>query len=150
MIKWVKLFAVIGIVFALFTSSFTEIQAKKVSGSAIVKVALSHHEPYRYGVSDCSALTKKVYKKFGYNLPRTAKQQARVGHAVSVRHLKAGDLVFFYTGRRGVVSHVGIYAGKGKMVDAEYSGIKKTGIFVGPSSHYWKPRYAKARRVFSY
>lgn len=148
--KWLKLVAVVGIAFALFTSSLTDTQARKVSGTAIVNVALSHHEPYRYGVSDCSALTKKVYKKFGYNLPRTASQQARVGHAVSIRNLKAGDLVFFYTGRRGVISHVGIYAGKGKMVDAEYSGIKKTGVFVGPSSHYWKPRYAKARRVFKY
>lgn len=148
--KWFKLLAVVGIAIALFTSSFTEGNAKRVSGSAIVKLALSHHEPYRYGVTDCSALTQKVYKRFGANLPRTASQQARVGHAVSIRNLKAGDLVFFYTGRRGVISHVGIYAGGGKMVDAEYSGIKKTGIFVGPASHYWKPKYAKARRVFSY
>ncbi|WKB36256.1 C40 family peptidase [Terrilactibacillus sp. S3-3] len=93
--------------------------AVSVNGQYIVKEALKHHEPYVYGKTDCSALTQKVYKKAGISLPRTSQAQAKVGKAVSKSHLKAGDLLFFYTGRRGVVSHVGIYAGKGKMVDAE-------------------------------
>ncbi|RYL95921.1 NlpC/P60 family protein [Sporolactobacillus sp. THM7-4] len=126
----------------------TQVQARGVSGDDIVRQALNHHERYVYGKSDCSALTQKVFRKFGIRLPRTSQAQARVGKPVSRKHLKKGDLVFFATGKKGVISHVGIYAGKGKMINAEsHYGVKKTGCFTGPSSHYWKSKYIKARRV---
>lgn len=133
----------------LFAPIFqTRADAVSVNGQYIVKEALKHHEPYVYGKTDCSALTQKVYKKAGISLPRTSQAQAKKGQAVSKNHLKPGDLLFFYTGKRGVVSHVGIYAGSGKMVDAETGyGVHKTGVFSGSSSHYWKPRYMKARRI---
>ncbi|TGA96581.1 NlpC/P60 family protein [Sporolactobacillus shoreae] len=145
--RWLRFLAVVGIAVALFASSLSQGQAHWISGSSIVSLALTHHERYIYGITDCSALTKKVYQRFGINLPRTSRQQATIGKPVSIKHLQKGDLVFFATGRKGVISHVGIYAGGGKMVDAEYNGIRQTGIFVGPTSHYWKSKYIKARRV---
>lgn len=136
-----------GIVCVLFTTSLNTGHANSVSGSRIVQLAMTHHERYMYGSTDCSALTRKVYGSVGIRLPRTSRQQARVGKPVRISNLRAGDLVFFATGRRGVISHVGIYTGNGRMIDAEYSGVRQTGIFTGSTSHYWKSKYITARRI---
>lgn len=142
--KWLFSAAMAGL---LFASTVNTGQAYPISGQAIVNLALTHHEPYIYGTTDCSALTQKVYQRFGIPLPRTSRSQSATGRPVSKSHLKKGDLVFFATSKKGKINHVGIYAGSGKMVDAEYSGIRKTGIFIGASSHYWKSKFVKARRV---
>jgi LysM repeat protein len=70
--------------------------------------------PYRLGGSsvrglDCSAFVKKIYQFFDVSLPRTAKEQSRVGKNVARDELKEGDLVFFNT--RRAYGHVGIYIG---------------------------------------
>ena len=53
-------------------------------------------------------------------LPRTAKQQASQGLAVSrdTSRLLPGDLLTFGKGKKGVVSHIGIYVGDGRYVHA--------------------------------
>jgi cell wall-associated NlpC family hydrolase len=79
--------------------------------------------PYVWGAVgpnafDCSGLVMWSYRKQGINLPRTAAQQSRVGTPVSRSQLRAGDLVFFYS----PVSHVGIYLGNNKILNASESG----------------------------
>ncbi|MET9257626.1 C40 family peptidase [Streptomyces sp. NPDC048182] len=81
--------------------------------------------PYRYGAIgpsrfDCSGLTLYSFKKAGKKLPRTAAQQYNKTRHVSAKSRKAGDLVFFHSGRG--VYHVGIYAGKGKLWHAPKTG----------------------------
>lgn len=79
---------------------------------------------YRYGGTgpnswDCSGLAGGAWRKAGVPLPRTTYAIfAAVRTKVSVRKLKPGDLLFFYSGR----SHVGIYVGKGYMIHAPSSG----------------------------
>ena len=78
---------------------------------------------YRYGATgpnkwDCSGLTMKAWKSVGVKLPRTSRAQYRVGKKVKKSNLRKGDLVFFYSG----ISHVGIYAGKGKIIHASRPG----------------------------
>ncbi|HEU5485709.1 MAG TPA: C40 family peptidase [Microlunatus sp.] len=78
---------------------------------------------YRYGGTgpgswDCSGLTMKSWKSAGKKLPRTSRAQSRYGKKVKRSQLKKGDLVFFYSGK----SHVGIYAGKGKVIHASRPG----------------------------
>ena len=53
-----------------------------------------------------------------YSLPRTAREQARIGTAVATdtAQLRAGDLLLF--GKRGKVTHIGIYVGDGEFVHA--------------------------------
>jgi cell wall-associated NlpC family hydrolase len=78
---------------------------------------------YRYGAvprtyhspSDCSGLMVAVYGEAGIALPRTARQQARVGIEVSTP--SPGDLIFF-RGRRGGIRHVGIYIGGSQYIHA--------------------------------
>ncbi len=64
--------------------------------------------PYR---TDCSGWVQHIYRKFGVNLPRTSRDQARIGTPVSLHYLKKGDLMFFSTRGDKVITHVGIYLG---------------------------------------
>ncbi|WP_379133520.1 NlpC/P60 family protein [Paenibacillus sp. sgz500958] len=84
--------------------------------------------PYEFGAGpyeekktfDCSSFTRHVFKKFGVNLPRLAKDQDNVGRRVSRSQLKAGDLIFFTVPGRfksnAIPGHVGIYIGYGKFI----------------------------------
>ena len=81
--------------------------------------------PYVYGGAsrsgfDCSGLTMYVYERLGWSLPHGATDQASRGRRVSLRHLEIGDLVFY--GGSGCYSHVGIYAGHGRVIDAPHTG----------------------------
>lgn len=108
--------------------------------------------PYKFGAStnttryfDCSSFTHHVFEKFGWDLPRTARAQAKVGRYVSKSNLKKGDLVFFKVPSRGnFIGHVGIYAGNGKMIHTFGEGGVK---FSSINTSYWKKNYATARRI---
>ena len=65
-----------------------------------------------------SGLTRGAWKAAGKKIPRTSQAQSRYGKKVKKSKLKKGDLVFFYSGK----SHVGIYAGKGKVIHASRPG----------------------------
>ena len=56
----------------------------------------------------------------GKKLPRTAQQQYNKTRHISASQRRRGDLVFFHWGRS--VYHVGIYAGKGKIIHASRPG----------------------------
>lgn len=78
---------------------------------------------YRYGGTgpnawDCSGLTRAAWRKAGKKIPRSSQGQSRIGKKVKKSQLKKGDLVFFYAGK----SHVGIYAGKGRVIHASRPG----------------------------
>lgn len=123
---------------------------KKVSrsdSSGLVDHALSlQGVPYVFGGTsrkgfDCSGLTQYVYKGSGISLPRTAAEQFRVGSSVKRAQLQSGDLVFFSTYAPGA-SHVGIYIGGGRFVDASNSGVGISSL----NSGYYASRYIGARR----
>jgi cell wall-associated NlpC family hydrolase len=91
-----------------------------------LKIAASKKgSPYAWGAVgprrfDCSGLTLYSFKKAGKKLPRTAAQQYNKTRHISAGNRKAGDLVFFHSGRS--IYHVGIYAGKGKIWHAPKTG----------------------------
>lgn len=101
-------------------------------GSDVVRLALTRlGDPYsqilagQENYTDCSYLVQLCYKQVGISLPRTAAEQAEycVEHnlTVSKDNLEPGDLVFWsfeQNGRYMNVTHVGIYAGNGKVIDA--------------------------------
>lgn len=102
--------------------------AGPVTGSGAGVVALRAAitqlgKPYQWGAEgpgsyDCSGLTSWAFSEAGVTLPRSSSQQARVGRAVAWDDMRPGDLVFYYS----PVSHVGIYAGDGKMINAPQTG----------------------------
>ena len=69
---------------------------------------------------DCSGLVKFVMGALNLDVPRTAKQQAKTGLAIikDTSRLLPGDLLTFGRGKKGAVSHVGIYVGDGRFVQA--------------------------------
>lgn len=108
--------------------------------------------PYRWGGEsarsgfDCSGLTMTVYRLNGLQLPRNSRAQFDAGHAVSQAELQMGDLVFYATGRRRRVSHVGIYTGGGNFIHAPGRGKRIRTASIHNS--YFKARYMGARRYF--
>jgi cell wall-associated NlpC family hydrolase len=84
--------------------------------------------PYRYGGTspatgfDCSGFVQYVYGVQGVDLPRTSRQMAGTGMGVepSARSLAVGDLLLFAQGGR--ISHVAIYAGRGRFIHSSSSG----------------------------
>jgi cell wall-associated NlpC family hydrolase len=96
------------------------------TGSKAVHVAATRKgSPYVWGASgpnkfDCSGLTKWVYGRVGKRLPRTTNQQYAATAHISAKSRRAGDLVFFKSGRN--VYHVGIYAGGGRIWHAPKPG----------------------------
>ena len=68
---------------------------------------------------DCSGLVKYVLAALNVGVPRTARQQARVGLAIvrDTAQLLPGDLLTFAKSKKGV-SHVGIYIGEGRYIHA--------------------------------
>ncbi|MDR1351132.1 MAG: C40 family peptidase [Zoogloeaceae bacterium] len=95
---------------------------------------------------DCSSFVQLVYQDaMDLILPRTAREQSRVGMEVTARtELKPGDLVFFNTMRRAF-SHVGIYLGDNYFLHAPSSGgsVRVENM----QNRYWLTRYNGARRL---
>jgi cell wall-associated NlpC family hydrolase len=100
--------------------------ANTVSGRAgiALRFALSQiGKPYYFGAAglkswDCSGLTMVAYARAGISLPHSSQQQIRYGRRISFGSLQPGDLVFFYRN----ITHVGIYLGRGLIVDATRPG----------------------------
>jgi len=63
-----------------------------------------------------------VFARHGVQLPRTARQQAQVGQALSPdwRAVSPGDLVMFE--ENGRIDHVAIYAGHNRIIHSSGSG----------------------------
>jgi cell wall-associated NlpC family hydrolase len=91
-----------------------------------VKFAISQlGKPYRWGADgprsfDCSGLVQTAYRAAGVALPRVSRHQYGAGTHVSLRSLRAGDLLFYAkdTSDPRTVYHVGMYLGAGRMVEA--------------------------------
>ena len=92
---------------------------------------------------DCSALVQRIYKEaFNIKLPRTTKEQIKVGKAVSKKALKEGDILFFKTSYN--VLHSGIYLEKGEFIHASSTeGVILSNIH----NPYWRAKYYQARRL---
>jgi len=108
---------------------------------------------YNYGGNsreegfDCSGFTRYVYSNaLKLHLPRTAREMAASGKAVSQADLVAGDLVFFNT--MGFDnSHVGIYIGNRRFIHA--SPAKHAIVIGNLKNEYFAKRYNGARRILS-
>lgn len=105
--------------------------------------------PYRFGGNgvrgiDCSGFVQKVFREFAIELPRSAREQYRLGVAVDRNNLQQGDLVFFRTYAK-YPSHVGIYLGDNKMVHASTRSRKV--VISDITQSYYTKRYIGAKRL---
>jgi hypothetical protein len=111
-----------------------------VSGDAVVASAKKYlGVPYVFGGTnpatglDCSGFVQRAYADLGVDLPRLAKDQARVGQPVpSLADAKPGDLLAF----NSPVDHIGIYVGDNQMIVAPHTGdhVKIQKVYETPSA----------------
>lgn len=125
--------------------------ADKTSASDVADVAASLiGRPYVWGAEgpnsfDCSGLTQYVFREFDVDLPRRAVSQSRAGDPIG-RRLQRGDLVFFSDdARKSLVTHVGIYEGGGRMIEASKRAgrVRRSNL----NEAYWVERFMFARRL---
>jgi uncharacterized protein YraI len=99
---------------------------------------------------DCSGLTWYVYQQVGVDLPAGSWEQFSTDYGTVIDTIDAlapGDLAFFErTTDDGGVTHVGIYAGNGKMIAArsERLGVR----YVSLSDPFWSSRFVGALRPY--
>ena len=104
--------------------------------------------PHRWGGTtesgiDCSALVQRVYgESFNVVLPRTTREQVRVGKKIPGSQLEVGDLIFYRINLR--TRHVGIYVGDNAFLHAS----KSEGVTISSlADPYWRSKYWMARRI---
>jgi cell wall-associated NlpC family hydrolase len=98
---------------------------------------------------DCSGFVRYLFAEQGIHLPRVSRDQARAGEWLPPRldALAPGDLMF-YAGRDGVINHVAIYAGGGRIIHASATGqgVRYDDLDTR-RGHYYATRMVAARRV---
>lgn len=73
---------------------------------------------------DCSGFTLNVFRELGIEIPRVSRDQHANSRKISEKDAKVGDLVFFKTTNKNVISHVGIYLGNNRFIHASSKGKK--------------------------
>jgi cell wall-associated NlpC family hydrolase len=137
-----------------------QVKAAEPTGAATALIAYAKKfmgTPYKFSSKaynqtrtfDCSSYMQYIYKNSaGINLPRSSRNQSRVGRFVGKQALMPGDLVFFYTPGRfssnKVVGHVGMYIGNNQVIHT----YGKPGVTINSLTGNWSKRYLWARRVF--
>lgn len=120
--------------------------------AGVLSLARKHlGTPYVYGGArpgafDCSGLTWYVYGKNGYDIRRGASAQMQNSLIVSREGLQVGDLIFFRTADSPyLASHVGIYAGDGRIIHAGNSGVSYGDL----DDPWFTENYLCARRIIT-
>jgi hypothetical protein len=109
--------------------------------------------PYDWGgVSakgfDCSGFVNKVYAENGYDIPRTSREQYKVGMEVDRAHLKTGDLLFFSSEPQdSKITHVAMYLDNEEFIHAAM-GRGEVG-YGRLTASYYALRLKGARRILS-
>ena len=93
---------------------------------------------------DCSGFVQWTFNQVGVKLPRTAREQSRVGRLIrNVDDMQVGDIVAFRHPKRGY--HTGIYVGDGKFI---HSPRKRTRVRINAlADPYFSGTFLGARRV---
>ncbi len=88
--------------------------------------------PYLWGSNDLSVgvdsggFVQAIYKKVGYDLPRTSREQAEACEVVSMDSLQKGDLVFYAGPDFNEINHVCLYIGEDKIIHAKNARVGVT------------------------
>lgn len=106
-----------------FDGSIVPMKQKPNAEKVLIKARKMLNAPYLWGGKtvmgiDCSGYVQSVYKACGLQLPRDAKDQAKLGTEVkNVAEAHIADLAYF-SNPEGKITHVGIMMGPDKIIHA--------------------------------
>ena len=117
--------------------------------AVLARAAVKLGCPYVFGATgpdtyDCSGFTQWTFGQFGISLPRTAAEQYNATPRVDEKDARPGDLVFFQGTYKPGISHVGIYMGSGKFINAGGDHVQYASIDGG----YYRAHLAGFGRTF--
>lgn len=153
--KWVLLVS-LGLLFTLnITPAQAQNKKKRRKISTVISTARSYiGTPYRYGGNsksgiDCSGLIQQCYKKINVKLPRTAKEQSKIGNSKSWGTIREGDIVYFKFKQKGEKwYHTGMITKATKdEIRFIHASSSKGVIEANLKSDYYRKNVKKFRRV---
>ena len=147
-------------VFAAFAILISSCAGTKVSREQKVDIVVSKARSYtgtsyKYGGTttlgmDCSGLLMRSFESIDMYIPRTSKEQSKLGKKVSMGELKKGDLVFFKTlKKKGKVTHAGLVTETRKKdrIMFIHASSSRGVIEANLLSDYYRKAFTKARRL---
>lgn len=138
------------------TKETVSVKSVSTTTNKIIRKALSFKgTKYKYGGTsksgmDCSGLIYASFKSANVVLPRTSIDQSKKGERVSKSKAQKGDLVFFKTGGKGRVNHVGLVVSvNGRDVKFVHSSSSRGVMISSLKEGYWSNTFSQVRRVYS-
>ena len=99
---------------------------------------------------DCSGMVTAVFNLFDIPIPRSSRDMATVGEKVDISEVKKGDLIFFKTNGRRVISHVGLVIETiGDEIKFIHSSTSQGVIISSTKESYYKKTFAQVNRILS-
>lgn len=110
---------------------------------------------YKYGGTtpkgfDCSGLMCTTFKEIDLSLPRTSSAQAGYGEKIKMNESQKGDLIFFATGRKNRISHVGMITEVNEDEIKFIHASTSSGVMISSSKEpYFASRIIQVNRVLN-
>lgn len=102
------------------------------------------------GGFDCSGLMLATFREIEMTLPRTSAEQSNHGISIDRSQAQKGDLIFFSTGRKGRINHVGMVTEvNGDEIKFIHSSIQAGVIISSTNEEYYAKRFVKVNRVLT-
>lgn len=131
-------------------------QSWEAKADAIIATGMKQlGTPYVFGGStpgvalDCSGFVQYAFNQHGFDLLHSAALMSQLGTPVSKNELRKGDLVFLHGTYTSGVSHVAIYIGDNKVLQAGTIGTREVKISTLFGTPYYDSHYWGARRIIN-
>ncbi|NOU98827.1 C40 family peptidase [Paenibacillus planticolens] len=129
-------------------------QSWEAKADAIIATGMKQlGTPYVFGGStpgiafDCSGFVQYAFNQNGFNLLHSASLMSQMGTPVAKDELRKGDLVFLEGTYTSGVSHVAIYLGDNKILQAGTIGTREVKVSTLFGTPYYDLHYWGARRL---
>jgi cell wall-associated NlpC family hydrolase len=131
-------------------------QSWEAQADAIIATGMTQlGTPYVFGGNtpyvafDCSGFIQYAFNQHGFDLLHSAALISQLGTPVNKSDLRKGDLVFLQGTYTAGISHVAIYLGNNKVLQAGTLGTRDVKISTFFGTSYYDKHYAGARRLIN-